>query len=199
MEPFDLRDGGDPASSFEPTTLIASQPGQTFTARMELVAAGEMEADEILVDFYASSDPCITPSDYYLGRTSIGGTIKYSIPLETHSVFPVSIPQGTYYVGWIIDPGNLAPEADENNNIGYKSTELLRVVSPSQSTLYVDADARGANDGSSWHDALTSLPEALALAASGREIRPGSKQGNTLRRPKLCRTERKVLRIKLLR
>ena len=36
--------------------------------------------------------------------------------------------------------------------------------------LYVDADARGADDGTSWADAFPSLQEALAAATAGMEV-----------------------------
>jgi len=38
------------------------------------------------------------------------------------------------------------------------------------SIIYVDADATGANDGSSWTDAYTDLQDALGVASSGDEI-----------------------------
>ncbi|MHB9049335.1 MAG: right-handed parallel beta-helix repeat-containing protein, partial [Pirellulales bacterium] len=37
--------------------------------------------------------------------------------------------------------------------------------------IYVDADAPGASDGSSWHNAYRRLQDALALATAGKEIR----------------------------
>ena len=40
-------------------------------------------------------------------------------------------------------------------------------------TIYVDDDAIGAGDGSSWSDALTYLQDALAVASRGDEIRVG--------------------------
>jgi hypothetical protein len=38
-------------------------------------------------------------------------------------------------------------------------------------TIYVDCDAAGANDGSSWADAYNYLQDALMFAAGGDEIR----------------------------
>ncbi len=171
MEPFDLRDGGDEFSSIEPATLIVGRPNQAFTIRMRLVASGQPTDGSIYVYLYASADPSITPSDYYLGRTSVGGTLSGPTTLTVRVTFPTSIPRGAYYVGWIIDPGKEMQEANENNNTGYEGTQLLKVVNPSEGILYVDAAARGTNDGSSWKDALTALQDALALAESGREIR----------------------------
>ncbi|UCD30168.1 MAG: right-handed parallel beta-helix repeat-containing protein, partial [Planctomycetota bacterium] len=40
-----------------------------------------------------------------------------------------------------------------------------------QSIIYVDADASGANNGSSWTDALNYLQDALMIASEGDEIR----------------------------
>ncbi|MFW6227683.1 MAG: hypothetical protein ACOC31_06220, partial [Bacteroidota bacterium] len=37
-------------------------------------------------------------------------------------------------------------------------------------TIYVDADATGNNDGSSWQDAYTNLSQAIDAAESGNEI-----------------------------
>ena len=59
----------------------------------------------------------------------------------------------------------------------YQVTLLLLVVCGvvvpgvrAQLVFFVDADATGANDGSSWADAFTDLQEALATASGGNEI-----------------------------
>ena len=171
MEPDDLRDGGDQYSSFEPTVIIAGKPNQTFTVRMKLQSTGQTQPGEVSVYFYVSADASITSSDYYLGQTGawLGGGADAMLILRC--TFPTSIPQGSYYVGWIIDPEKRVAEANETNNTAYKSTPRLNVVSESQSPVYVDATAKGTNSGSSWKNAFTSLQDALAVAIPGREIR----------------------------
>ena len=171
MEADDLRDGGDQYSGFEPTALIAGKPNQAFTVRMQIVSAGVTEPGSINVYFYASTDTSITSSDYYLGRTDVWLSVGASVTLTLRSTFPTNIPQGSYYVGWIIDPDNRFSEQNKTNNIAYKRTPMLKVVSAALSTLHVDAHAHGTNDGSSWKNAFTSLQDALAVAVPGREVR----------------------------
>lgn len=171
VELDDLRDGGDKYSRFEPTLLIAGKLNQAFTVQMQVVSAGMTEPGAVTVDFYASTNTTIASSDYYLGRTDVWLSGDSSITLTLRGTFPTNIPPGSYYVGWIIDPDNHFAENNETNNIAYKSAPLLRVVSGSQSVIYVDANARGANDGLGWKSAFTSLQDALAVAVPGREIR----------------------------
>ena len=171
MEADDLRDGGDQYSSFEPTAVIAGKPGQAFTVHMQLVAAGKTDPGAINVYFYASKDTSITAADYYLGRTDAWLSAGAQVSLTLHTTFPTNIPEGSYYVGWIIDPENTFAEPNKANNIAYKGAPLLRVISQSLSTIYVDAKAHGTNDGSSWKNAFVSLQDALVVALPGREVR----------------------------
>jgi parallel beta-helix repeat protein/predicted outer membrane repeat protein len=48
---------------------------------------------------------------------------------------------------------------------------LITAYTATGKVIYVDADATGANDGSSWMDSFNYLRHALAIASSGDEIR----------------------------
>ena len=63
--------------------------------------------------------------------------------------------------GWIVGKGR--------NPAGENHAFLMTPVPPK--IIYVDDDASGANDGSSWADAFNYLQDALAAAWSGDEIR----------------------------
>lgn len=170
MEPADLRDGGDSYSSFEPTTLTAGQAGQTLTVRMRIVNSGQPVYERIYVAFYASLDRTITTSDLYLGRVGVDIWGSQATDVTFRGAFPTNVPAGSYYLGWIIDSPDWLAEADKTNNTAYRSTPRLQVVNPSM-VIYVDARARGTNDGSSWKNAFASLQDALAVAPANREIR----------------------------
>ena len=50
-------------------------------------------------------------------------------------------------------------------------TCLVLSIPCSAKIIYVDVDAKGANDGSSWADAYNYLQDALMMAPAGIEIR----------------------------
>ncbi|MHC4545627.1 MAG: DUF3466 family protein, partial [Planctomycetota bacterium] len=56
-----------------------------------------------------------------------------------------------------------------NKTLQRRAAFLMTPIPPK--TIYVDDDAAGANDGSSWADAFNYLQDALAAALSGDEIR----------------------------
>lgn len=123
------------------------------------------------MDFYASPDAQITPSDYYLGQVNLSLSVNTWTLVTLRCTLPTTIPAGTYYIGWIIDPGNINDETDELNNTAVHTASRLTVTGASVRVLYVDLSARGTEDGSSWDNAFRCLQDALAQASPGCEIR----------------------------
>lgn len=94
-------------------------------------------------------------------------------------VGPSVIPSGSAGGGAIrvtpTVPGVITAQLSVQNNSGVNPFVIhLRAtgVEPSEPAVYfVNDDASGANDGSSWADAFTDLQSALEMAGSGDEIR----------------------------
>ena len=55
--------------------------------------------------------------------------------------FPAGVPEGTYYIGWIIDVKNDVPETNESNNTAYKTGYQLTVAITDIVDLYDDGEA----------------------------------------------------------
>ncbi len=150
---------------------MAGRPNQPLTIQAAIEASGDLDPGAIYVSFYASADTQITESDYYLGQINLALSANSWTTVTLKCTLPVSIPAGTYHVGWIIDPDNLNSETNEDNNAAFNKSSLMTVAGTSRPILYVDVNARGVDDGSSWEDAFHSLQDALAAAVGGGEIR----------------------------
>lgn len=69
------------------------------------------------VTFYLSRDAVITRSDTYLGTRFVSGLdIDGANTATTTLKLPNDLEGGRYYLGAIVDGGNLIPETDESNN-----------------------------------------------------------------------------------
>lgn len=75
------------------------------------------QAETVYVYFYASTNNYISKSDYYLG--SVGWNMPAGAAVndaEAQVTIPLSLPRGTYYVGYIVDGPNYIPEVSEGDN-----------------------------------------------------------------------------------
>ncbi len=126
----DLYDQGESHRSFEPRTFESGKSGQIITIYFSIANGGNVDAPPSQIAFYASTDTNITPEDYKIGHTGNLSSIGAGSALQFSATrdFPTNIPPGTYYVGWIIDSGNVVAETNESNNIAYKQGYRLVVT-----------------------------------------------------------------------
>lgn len=77
---------------------------------------GTVNETSVGVKFYLSTDRNITSGDYLVGSAGFsmdqGATVTRTVNITAGS----SIPAGSYYFGWIVDPENYIGESDEGNN-----------------------------------------------------------------------------------
>jgi len=142
VPPPDLYDDGESYRSFSPTTITAT--GQSFSVSCDVRNGGSSASGSFAVKFYASTNTAITTLDYYLGTVSMSGIAAGSwanCDLSGIS-FPSGIPNGTYYVGWIIDANGQVAESNEGNNTAYKTGYQLVVnITILNETPVIDSDA----------------------------------------------------------
>lgn len=112
---------------FLPQTVAA---GQHLEISGLIVNSGGAASGPFFVNIYLSTDAVITTDDYQLSHTGMDLDAGASIELSWLNPFPATIPPGTYYVGWLIDPENLVAEDDETNNMAVITSSQLTVTGP---------------------------------------------------------------------
>ena len=97
--------------------------GDPMEIQFAVINHGLGRAGPFDVDFYLSTDTQFDQTDYYLGSEQIEGLggqsdtglrgLEALLPPRVHPFWP---DDGEYYVGMVIDPGDVVVEADETNN-----------------------------------------------------------------------------------
>ncbi|MFX1392713.1 MAG: C25 family cysteine peptidase, partial [Promethearchaeota archaeon] len=101
---------------------------------------GTESAGTFNVSYYASLDKIISSSDYFIGFDTISSIEAGEWADSSWSgPVPIYIPDGEYYVGWIIDSNNDIDECNENNNKYCIIDYLLHVDynAPSSMLFYI--------------------------------------------------------------
>ena len=92
---------------------------------------GTIAASSFEVSFYLSENTAISSFDYLIGNVTINSLDPYNyVASDWAGVIPINIPDGSYYVGWIIDSGNDINEFNEYNNNVFLNSPKIEVVSP---------------------------------------------------------------------
>jgi len=117
---------GDAQSGFSTANVVSGQTN--FEISCDVKNSGTATASSFRVSFYASEDLIISPSDYLIGTKDIADLQPFNTAnADWNGVFPSFVPEGSYYIGLIIDSENSTDELNENNNdviISYTSIEV---------------------------------------------------------------------------
>src|SRR5574341_509497 len=111
------------------------------------------------------TDNATNETGYVVQRSTDGGATwspLASLPVDAQSHADTGLTCGTTYHYRVY-----ATNADGNSGYSNVASATTDACPP---ILYVDADAVGNNDGSSWFDAFTRLQDALAVSAAGQQI-----------------------------
>ncbi|MFX0134922.1 MAG: S8 family serine peptidase [Candidatus Hodarchaeota archaeon] len=167
----DLTDRGSSYSDFTPNTVEAGVT--SFNVWCDVENIGTEASGEFNITYYASLDTTITDSDYLIGIDTLSSIVSGDYADSSWSgTFPGGIPDGTYYIGWIIDSNDYVDESDENNNIFYETSYTLLIGSINtffqedfEGDLSNWVDINGlwhlTDTGSSWPDPCHSLTHSM--------------------------------------
>lgn len=121
--------------------------GSTITiSNFQIENAGTATANSSYLGYYLSTNTTISTSDYYIGRdfvTSLtaGQFSTESITVDVSNISP-AIPDGTYYIGFLIDYQEVISESNESdNNDCYWTSPTLSLSSCSNSLTITDTYA----------------------------------------------------------
>ena len=125
----DLIDDGQDYSGFSPS--VVDPGGTSFSVWNDVRNIGTLLSTPFNVTYYASTDTTITGSDYEIGTFRMNPSITPFTYRDAawSGIFPddIGIPDGSYWVGWIIDSEGEVPEFEELNNTAHKTSYKLTV------------------------------------------------------------------------
>ncbi|MCG6186811.1 M6 family metalloprotease domain-containing protein [Maribellus maritimus] len=106
--------------SFVPSSNSFSIDNYDVSFELEVKNNGDFTSETSNIGFYLSDNTTLTTSDYLLGTLSLaeldsGETIQKTFGVNILNKIP-GLPEGSYYLGYIIDYQDLNDETDETDN-----------------------------------------------------------------------------------
>lgn len=101
--------------------------GSTLEITAEVTNNGPGTADNSVVGFYLSSNFTISPADYLVATYATGtlGPGQSTLAAVSVDLTGLSLPDGNYYVGYILDYLEEVPETNEGDNYCYWSSPTV--------------------------------------------------------------------------
>lgn len=123
---MDLQDNGNFTQSVSSTAVA----GGLFDISHDVFNDGGDDSNGFDVYYYLSTDNDIDDTDYLIHTRSVPGGVSANTFTDVNNVgltMPTGIPDGEYFVGWIIDPQNVVLETDETDNTVLYWDGLLKI------------------------------------------------------------------------
>jgi len=119
----------EPNLTYNSNSNSLTVSGTTVSISLQVKNTGTGSAGSSTVGYYLSGNTTITTSDYlidedYVTSLSSGGSSSES---TSKDVSTLSIPAGTYYVGYIIDYKNDVSESNEDDNKWYWTSPTVNI------------------------------------------------------------------------
>jgi V8-like Glu-specific endopeptidase len=161
LDKADLIDDGDMYNWFMPSQV---RPGHTgFYAYSDVRNIGTASSGGFYVCYYASTNDIISEYDYLIGMDYMSSISPFSKSDSSIAItFPTSVPDGEYYVGWIIDKYGTVNEYDETNNIAYEDSYKVTVDGTGPMVTVIQP-----NGGEEWEVGTTQSITWMASDGSG--------------------------------
>lgn len=158
-------------------TATAGAAGEQFAITRQIVNSGVADAMSFGYKYYLSTNAQISTDDREIGAFNLAlaeGADDYGIDVLT---LPSNIPEGTYYVGMIVDPDNTIEEVSDMNNgaLGpqipiYRAAIQFITDNLPRGTLGVPYEvgiyARGGPLALTWSVQSGALPDGLSIDAN---------------------------------
>ncbi len=114
------------SGSFSPTV---GSVGTVLTVNVTVKNNGPVSAGSSRVDYYLSSNTTISTTDYYMGYDNIPSLAAGATSSQMNSwTIPSTLPDGYYYVGWIVDAGSQVTESNESNGYYLSSPQFQKTT-----------------------------------------------------------------------
>ena len=139
----DLYDDNEQYRSFWPNSVCPDDPINPPPFKIDTIIrnGGNEDSGPFVVSFYASENPEISMSDYYIDQMTLANVeAQNKVYCNWDGFFPADppIPGGSYWIGWIIDADGQVPEIDESNNTAYMEEYRLDVCDATASVDLLD-------------------------------------------------------------